>query len=648
MTPSLPKPFAAYRDDEPFVFVCYSSSDKDTVYPDIAHLHDKGVRIWYHESSDPDPESTEVVSARIRACSFFIVFLTSNAIRSEYLHTEIAWALGAKKQVLPVYLEPLESAGDLENFLRLARLLDPTASLWRGELSRDEYLAQLKRPIPRQCFSHPEGTVDEAEVVQEAIAEFHSTMRAIEEFGSVMRAGPGGIAAAFQLDELLGRLTKLRNEISRKLRFIGDEHAKAELLRLKEEVDRNLATYGRALRSSAPPEPTQVREFNELAQEFQHLVESVQRNRITSRSMLDDFRKEMRGLELRAARLQGEIRDNQGKEAVTQLVGAIDSVLKQLPAEEAQTAEKAAAAIQGMTSHAGLAAQHETRGEGRRFRRLRFLLGKLKRSVRDPVDCTVFSPPEARAGGSILVQVFAHIPERAKEARELAEEFDATATRLGVTPLTTEIGRGSRLTFELIIPGLMVHDSVKELTWRGRTQSVGFAVGVPSNCRPQNVIGKVLVSQDTVPIGEVTFNLKVVPDSAVADTESGPVGTGKRYRMAFISYSSKDRAEVLKRVQMLTAVGIRYFQDVLDLDPGDRWERELYRHIDESDVMFLFWSTEARESEWVRREWQYGLERRGEDFIRPVIIEGPPHPEPPPELAHLHFSDKVLYVLAST
>jgi hypothetical protein len=48
----------------------------------------------------------------------------------------------------------------------------------------------------------------------------------------------------------------------------------------------------------------------------------------------------------------------------------------------------------------------------------------------------------------------------------------------------------------------------------------------------------------------------------------------------------------------------------------------------------------------VEREWRYGLQRNGDGFIRPVPIEGPPPVAPPEELRHLHFNDKVLYLLA--
>jgi hypothetical protein len=130
-----------------------------------------------------------------------------------------------------------------------------------------------------------------------------------------------------------------------------------------------------------------------------------------------------------------------------------------------------------------------------------------------------------------------------------------------------------------------------------------------------------------------------------ASPEPKPTGEARRYSRAFISYASKDRAEVLRRVQMLKSVGIDFFQDVLNLEPGDRWAQELYKHIDESDVLFLFWSTAAKESEWVAKEWQYALEKKGDDFIRPVGIEGPPIPAPPEPLRHLHFGDPILYFL---
>ena len=272
---------------------------------------------------------------------------------------------------------------------------------------------------------------------------------------------------------------------------------------------------------------------------------------------------------------------------------------------------------------------------------------------RDLVESTVFAPECAMVGDTVLVQVFAHLREQAAEAKAMAREFDDDATRRGRTTLATRIARGSRLTFELSMRNLIVCDAVQEIVWSGQVESVQFEVDIPQGQQPATAIGTVHVSQDSVPIGQIEFKLKTVaaatgevPQLPAGRRRSGrePCGEAMRYERVFISYASQDRPEVLRRVQMLSAVGIECFQDILDLDPGERWERALYQHIDQSDVIFLFWSSAAKVSPWVEREWRYGLEHKGDDAIKPVIIEGPPI-VPPPELAHLHFSDRVLYFI---
>jgi hypothetical protein len=103
---------------------------------------------------------------------------------------------------------------------------------------------------------------------------------------------------------------------------------------------------------------------------------------------------------------------------------------------------------------------------------------------------------------------------------------------------------------------------------------------------------------------------------------------------------------------VLRALRIRYFQDLLSLGPGERWERELYRHIDKCDAFLLFWSRAARDSEWLLKEARYALARRGDDdqappAILPILLEPPPPTPPPPDLAHLQFNDPLTYFLGA-
>jgi len=272
----------------------------------------------------------------------------------------------------------------------------------------------------------------------------------------------------------------------------------------------------------------------------------------------------------------------------------------------------------------------------------------------DPVDCSVFAPPSVPRGGSVMVQVFAHMPELAAEAERLAREFDEETRRRALKSLQMDIPRGEKLLFHLAAPGLEVDDPVQSIIWRGRTESVQFGVTAPEDCLKQSVVGTVIVSlgEQQIPVGHVKFKLTVsASESQDVSFRARSVSEAAcRYKKAFVSYASADRSEVMKRVQLLERLKIDYFQDVLTLAPGERWEQALYRHIDECDLFLLFWSTHAKNSTWVLEEVRYALRRKGGDDssppeLVPVIIEGPPPVEPPDDLRHLHFNDRLVYFM---
>jgi TIR domain len=88
------------------------------------------------------------------------------------------------------------------------------------------------------------------------------------------------------------------------------------------------------------------------------------------------------------------------------------------------------------------------------------------------------------------------------------------------------------------------------------------------------------------------------------------------------------------------------FTDVRNLSAGETYPKRLLERIDSSDVLYLFWSRHAKASEWVDREWRYGMERHGIDFVDPVPLVDPRKVPPPPELAaEKHFNDWTLAYL---
>jgi hypothetical protein len=273
----------------------------------------------------------------------------------------------------------------------------------------------------------------------------------------------------------------------------------------------------------------------------------------------------------------------------------------------------------------------------------------------DRVSSSVFAPPAVECGNTFLVQAFAHLPEQAALAESLAHGYDDAAQRRGSFALDSRVMEGERLSFELLLPGLVVDDSHQSLVWTGKPASVQFGVTVPTHFSPKTVVGTVTVSRDLVPMGHVKFKLQVCQSRTVTVGEETPQARWNmhRYSRAFLSYASHDRNEVLKRTQMLAGVHVDFFQDLLTLEPGQRWERQLYTEIDRCDLFLLFWSSAAKKSEWVRKEVNYAIARHGGDDlappeILPVIIEGPPPVPPPPELAHLHFNDRMIYFMNPT
>jgi hypothetical protein len=274
----------------------------------------------------------------------------------------------------------------------------------------------------------------------------------------------------------------------------------------------------------------------------------------------------------------------------------------------------------------------------------------------EEVSSTVYAPGQAGPGDGFMVQVFVHLPEHADSLDDIAKEADEDAKRRITSKLRKKIKRGTELAFYLLLPGLDIDEPAQSCVWDGEPARVQFGVNVPEDCRPRNIIGTVTVCENSVPIGHLKFKFKVVGDVSgeahPASPEPVQAGNMTRYRQAFISYASQDRPEVLKRIQMLNLAKIKFFQDLLTLEPGEVWEKMLYEYIDKSDVFFLFWSKAASESEWVRREIEYAIKSRtagaepGPEII-PVIIEGPPAARPPAQLSFLHFNDKLLYFINS-
>ncbi|MCE8429068.1 MAG: toll/interleukin-1 receptor domain-containing protein [Candidatus Methanoperedens sp.] len=114
---------------------------------------------------------------------------------------------------------------------------------------------------------------------------------------------------------------------------------------------------------------------------------------------------------------------------------------------------------------------------------------------------------------------------------------------------------------------------------------------------------------------------------------------------AFASYASQDRLRVLDRVAAVRiSAGFDIFMDCLSIHPGEEWKKRLESEIENRDLFLLFWSVNAKNSEWVAWEWKTALVRKGESAIQLHPLQSATEAPPPEELKKFHFGDVYMVV----
>ena len=264
-----------------------------------------------------------------------------------------------------------------------------------------------------------------------------------------------------------------------------------------------------------------------------------------------------------------------------------------------------------------------------------------------PVDCTVFAPENMEKEQRGLLQVFLHAPEDRKTAEAAALKSDRRAEERGYRSLVLDTPIGTLFAFDVEIEDFELKRSTETLLWTGRPQAATFRFVVPKRGKFGEHTGTVFVSKNGTPVGSISFQIGVVRQA----TQSSPFPAGKdarHYHSCFCSYSTLDRAEMLKREQGLRAAGLETFVDAVNLRPGEIWSPKIFEAIDESDLFVLVWSKNACASKWVRKEASYALKRykrhRRPDF-RPIPVEGPPIAPVPRSLRAFNFNDDRLFLI---
>ena len=248
------------------------------------------------------------------------------------------------------------------------------------------------------------------------------------------------------------------------------------------------------------------------------------------------------------------------------------------------------------------------------------------------------------------MQVILHTPDREGEALTRARKGEPGGQALASVPLTIQVRRNDNIKVSVECVDATIPEPMQTAVWNGRLVCLYFTMQMPNV--ELIVRAKLRIFVSGVPAGNLVFKILVrqnPPDLPLSPATE----TARTYRKSFLSYASEDRVEVLKAAQLLRVYKINFFQDVLDLSPGERWKRRLYAEIDDCDLFVLFWSRHAQQSEWVIREAEHALERAkaapggdGPPEIRPYPLEVP-LPLPPVSLEDIHFNDPIRFIISA-
>jgi len=172
--------------------------------------------------------------------------------------------------------------------------------------------------------------------------------------------------------------------------------------------------------------------------------------------------------------------------------------------------------------------------------------------------------------------------------------------------------------------------------WDGKYELLEFDVKVPESAPQIETVLKFDVSISDIVVARLRLDLAI--SRSAAKQERAFVST-EPAKTAFASYSSKDRPRVLDRIAEIKKNGIDVFLDCLSLHPGEEWKPRLESEIKNRELFLLFWSANAKASEYVTWEWKTALSAKGIGFIDPHPLEPVSEAEPPDELKSLHFGD---------
>lgn len=255
------------------------------------------------------------------------------------------------------------------------------------------------------------------------------------------------------------------------------------------------------------------------------------------------------------------------------------------------------------------------------------------------VQFSAISPQSIEKGDYAVIDIAMYEAPFRGIVREIMKTVDyPVKEKISASSIRME----SNVMIRLTSPDLEIEDNEIEQQWMGEYLIYSFAVQIPEDYSKNKILFHAVVFENGIMRTRMIFSVNC------SEAAQELTVFRKDIMSAFMSYASEDRARVASIAQGIKAIcpDLDLFLDVNSLKTGEDWEQAIYREIEKRDMLFLCWSSNAKRSEWVEKEWRYALKTKGLDYIEPVPLELPDECPPPSELHTKHFSSNLLYIIS--
>ena len=260
------------------------------------------------------------------------------------------------------------------------------------------------------------------------------------------------------------------------------------------------------------------------------------------------------------------------------------------------------------------------------------------------VTFPAMTPRSVACGTNFILDIWASTgAQQLEQVRKRAKELgrgNMTGDKSGI-----DLAQGTVLEVSIDIPGFEVIDKVDRLVWYGNPVNVSFPVSVSAESRLGDHTGTARIHSHGLLFCKLHFAIKVAAD--IFDEPFDGLTGQQHIKSAFACHAEPDEVAMLARVQGMEKANpylkVAYAKDFLK--SGQDWKERIHKCILETDVLYLFWSKAASESENVKEEWRWAYDHKGVDFIDPVPLVNPHDVPPPPELNAKHFNDRYLALI---